>query len=151
MNIVEIFEKKVKQYKETQKEIAQRRKLWNERVKEWIFQTLNNVAQKFEMDWFVAKDEAVQNLQSVSLIFGNTPSGIIKDRKMAVKVGGYLSYVQSINGKIDVSIDYPYVEGFTNRWESKHLGVYEPKQIAENIVYENVDTFLSEIIDWENA
>jgi len=152
MGSVNIIDEKVEEYKKSKSDTIRRRNEWNEKIKETIYNTLNTIANEYDLDWEVQKNESIQNSHSVQLIFGNTPSGIVEEGIIINKIGGYLNYAQTINGKIAVSVIYPYLEKkFTSEMSPDDIGVFEPSEITDTLIYTHIAEFLSKITCWESA
>lgn len=141
-------------YLESQEAIDQRRQEWHNKLKPRLLNCLHTLEHEVALDWAVGTFEHKMNLQSVYLSFPNKESGIpmLKEEGKAqhIKFGGYLAYSQSSNGKIQVWISFPTIEEIKEADETKPLGEYEPEDITEDMIVQDVENFLLEMVRWEN-
>lgn len=116
-----IILEKITAYQTALDDIQKRRHIWNETVKDLIFNTLTSVKNIKDLDWSVQKVELVNNLQTVNLIFKKSYSGItqVSDNGSEdyLKYGAGLFFSQSYNGNIFVFIEFPYMKSGYRKWK----------------------------------
>ena len=67
-----------------------------------------------------------------------------------IKKGGYLSYTQMANGKLNIFIHYPYIQDIYGDPERVlEINMYDPKDIQKTLILEHIEKFLEEILKWE--
>ena len=67
-----------------------------------------------------------------------------------IKQNGSLVYQQLFNGKILVLINYPYIEKYGQPQPPKTIAIYRPEELKEPYFIRHLETFITEIINWED-
>ena len=86
---------------------------------------------------------------------GSEESGITeiineKTDKPLIKHNGSLVYQQLFNGKVQVMIGFPYIEGFGEPRQPKVIGIYRPEEIKPPFLVRHMEDFIKEITMWED-
>lgn len=142
-------------YKNTLKNINQKRKLWHAETKALILNTLRLVTQTYELDWDIEIMESTRNLEGINLTLGNSISSTYSEdengKKRYAKTGGNLVFSQAYNGDIFIIFISPSVDSFSTPEEpQKIIGKVNPSKIDEEFIILHVSQFLSELMDWES-
>ena len=138
----------------------ERRQLWTSEVKEKIFNILTTIHNSFKFDWHVQRLESVSNYQTINISCNSQNSGLVEtfydnntgnptNRKVYTKHGGFLSYCQSYNGKLNVIIGFPYIDEWVTEMDAKVIATIEPSTITQEIISEHVIKFLQIMSEWE--
>ena len=95
---------------------------------------LEKMLEASKLEGKVEVQDKVRHLEYVLLSLGSEESGIseiINDKtdKPLIKNNGSLVYQQLFNGKVQVMIAYPYIEGFGDPRPPKVIGIYRPEEI----------------------
>lgn len=144
------LEDKVSKYFANFNELNKRRKEWHITSKNQILNTLNSINDNFKnLQWLVAKNENIKNLESVYWSMGIEMAGFEVDKKLVTRRPGYLNFAQLANGKIIVIVSYPSIdENIREEIEPMILGEYLPSEINEDMIISMAEIFLDEINDW---
>jgi hypothetical protein len=151
---------KVVSYQKSLQKIQQRHQTWVQNTKPFLLELLEKTLKENPMDWYLGMQEYNEqapqsiNLESVSVHIKNMYSGIVYKTvdsvKSYVKYGGLLSYAQTYNRTITVTIHYPYIEQWVEKREPLFLGNFDPTEITEEIVIKHLEIFLDAMIEWED-
>jgi len=132
--------------------VPERRKLWLEEKKDFVFKKLLSLSEEFKGDWHVNFSEIYKNHGTVYIAFNNRASGIfdINDKALIYKGGG-LFFSLFVNGKVCVWLEYPYIDEILyHNPKHKDLIVCEPSDIDDDFVIKYVELFISEMVNAEN-
>lgn len=145
--------------KEVYTEIDAYRQEWDANTKTLIQRTFKAVQKKIDLNLKIRIIDSIKNLESIRLTFGFLNSGLLIEPKkgkqvpppmVLIKKGGYLSYTQMANGKINVFIHYPYIQDIYGDPERiLEINMYNPKDIQKTLILEHIEKFLEEILKWE--
>ena len=94
--------------------------------------------------------DKVKHLEYIILSLGTEESGIaevINDKlhKPLIKTNGSLIYQQLYNGKVQVMIVYPFIEGFGEPRPPKVISIYRPEEIKTPFLLRHMEEFIKEI------
>jgi hypothetical protein len=146
---------KIEVYKQSLAKITENRKIWSDRVKQLIYDTLLKVKKASDLDWHVQKVEGLTNLEAINISFNNQGSGLIETtntgRRHNVKHGGALIFTQAYNGQIFIIYTYPYIDNWVGQLDNKLIDKVEPEKISEEFVLNQVAMFLEEMSKWESS
>ena len=146
---------RVNYYRQGQEQIVENRAAWTASTKALLMTTLNKFVEHFDLNCKVLEVNTYKNYEAVNLTFGNSRSGIVKEKENETKhfnkFGGTLSFSQSCNGRIDIIVIYPYIEEITDKTDKKVITQVSPADIDEAFIYRQVSRFLVEIIKWEHS
>ena len=59
-------------------------------------------------------------------------------------------YQQLYNGKVQVMIVYPFIEGFGEPRPPKVISIYRPEEIKTPFLLRHMEEFIKEITQWED-
>lgn len=152
---MENITKLAEEYALTLVKVQERRKHWQLQTKPFLLNHLKEITEKTSLTWKSGSNEAIQNLESIFIVFDSEPSGIVEQTQFStvqkIKVGGFLSFSQNRNGQVIAWISFPYIDNMTEE-KTKHevLETIEPEEVTEETVNRFVHKFLDEMIQWEN-
>jgi hypothetical protein len=153
MNLEDLRDR-VEHYRNGQLQVEENRTLWTESTKPQLLTALNNFISHFDLNCKVQEVNTYKNYEAVNLTFGNSRSGIVKEKENEIrhfnKFGGALSFSQSCNGMIDVIVLFPFIEEITDKTEKKVIVQVQPSEIDEAFIYRQISKFLNEILKWES-
>lgn len=131
------------------------RKEWSKSLKKTIIRELKVLMKAIEIDGEISEEEKVKGLEVVALRLGKGRSGIYeqinKDEKQDFfKDRGALMFSQLFNGKVQVWMTYPLIEGLMEPRPPRLLGIFAPPEFNNELILNQVDKFLRELIQWED-
>ena len=147
---------KVKHYQQILENTKNYRADWPEMVLPLLEKTLSYIIKETEMDAKVEIKDDMENLTIAALSLGNDYSGIAEKiddseaKRQMIKSNGSLVFQQLFNGKILIMIMYPFIEGYGQPRPPKTLEILRPHELTEPFIIRYVETFMQEIIDWED-
>lgn len=145
---------KVTQYKKILENTKTYRQQWKDETKVMIQTTLEDVVKETGLDAKVETKEDLQNLAGVALSLGQESSGISEQvgnaERPFIKSNGMLIYQQLFNGKVMISIVYPYIENLGQPKQPKMIEILRPDEFKPPFILRHVEEFLKEIIGWED-
>jgi hypothetical protein len=149
------FLEKVGKYKEALAQIAENRKLWKDKTKDLIYDTLVACKSGTDLDWQVQKVERIENLQAVNIHFNKQPSGFVEHTnsgvKAHVKKGAALCFSQAYNGQIFIIYSYPHVDEWVEQLADKTVEKMAPSVLTEDFIVSHLGKFLTEMTFWESS
>ena len=148
------IQRKARQYLDILSNTEQYRKDWHGSSKEMILVNLEQILKETDLPAEIEQQDNLANLESIALSFGQTNSGIAEDlgktKRHLIKSNGALVYQQLFNGKIMISIFYPFIEGLAQPKQPKMLEILRPEELKVAFILRHVEAFLKEIITWED-
>jgi hypothetical protein len=146
---------KVQRYQSILNNTKVYRERWTSQLKSLIISELENMMKVSGLEGKIETSDKVQNLEYIILSLGSEESGISeiineKTDKPLIKNNGSLIYQQLYNGKIQVMISYPYIEGFGEPRPPKVLAIYRPEEIKPPFLVRHMEEFIKEITQWED-
>lgn len=155
MKSLEGLVQKVAQYNEMVANTHRYRKEWAEGTRAEIESFLNRVIEETKVSATIEIREGMANLEAIVFTLGVEPSGIYEKigetfKKNLYKSNGMLIFQQLFNGKIGVLIAFPHIEGIAEPKSPKNIEIIRPDEVNEEFLYRYVDTFLSEMTQWED-
>lgn len=131
------------------------RERWSASLKNQIVSELENMMKVTGLDGTIEVIDKVRHLEFIVLNLGSEESGISeiineKTDKPLIKHNGSLVYQQLFNGKIQVMIGYPYIEGFGEPRQPKVIAIYRPEEIKTPFLVRHMEDFIKEITQWED-
>ncbi len=147
--------RRVDNYKEVLKNTEVYRELWKDSFKEQLISNLTDLIKECELTAKVEVMEQMENLEAIIFTLGETKSGMyqrVSDsiQRHLIKHNGSLIYQQLFNGKILVLVQYPYIEGYGKPRQPHTISVYRPDEIKPAFVARHLETFFTEITNWED-
>ncbi len=155
MNELHSLKSKVEAYHEILENTERYRIAWQEHLKSFIKEHLQNILDETGLKAIIEVKENVKNLEAIMLSLGTQKSGIgekLSDdtTRPLIKHNGMLIYQQLFNGKLEVMIVYPFIEGYNKPHPPKMVAIYRPEEIQAPFLIRHVEMFLREIINWED-
>lgn len=146
---------KVQRYKSVLANTLAYRERWKTQLKALIVSELENMLKVTALAGTIETSDKVRHLEYVILSLGSEESGISeiiseKVNKPLIKQNGSLVYQQLFNGKIQVMIGYPFIEGFGEPRPAKVIAIYRPEEIKTPFIVRHMEDFIKEITLWED-
>ncbi len=131
------------------------RERWDSHLRTQITTELENMLKVSKLEGKIEVQDKVRHLEYIVLSLGSEESGIseiINDKtdKPMIKNNGSLVYQQLFNGKVQVMIGYPNIEGFGDPRQPKVIGIYRPEEIKAPFLIRHMEEFIKEITKWED-
>lgn len=146
---------KVQRYQAVLANTKAYRERWKSQLKALIVSELENMLKVTGLQGTIETSDKVRHLEYVILSLGSEDSGIaeiISDKvdKPLIKQNGSLVYQQLFNGKIQVIIGYPFIEGFGEPRPAKVISIYRPEEVKTPFIVRHMEEFIKEITLWED-
>jgi hypothetical protein len=146
---------KVQRYQTVLANTKTYRERWKTQLKPLIVSELENMLKVTNLQGTIESSDKVRHLEYVILSLGAEESGIseiINDKtdKPLIKQNGSLIYQQLFNGKVQVMIGYPYIEGFGEPRPAKMIAIYRPEELKTPFIVRHMEDFIKEITMWED-
>lgn len=146
---------KVQRYQAVLQNTIAYRERWNNHLKALITSELENMLKVTGLQGTIETSDKVRHLEYIILSLGSEESGISEVinttlDKPLIKQNGSLVYQQLFNGKIQVMIAYPFIEGFGEPRPPKVIAIYRPEEIKTPFLVRHMEDFIKEITQWED-
>lgn len=146
---------KVIEYKKVIANAHAYRNDWNEQLKEFIVSEVTKMSTAADLDLDVTVQDNMGNLEAVTCTLGRSASGIFEKidedtNKPLIKHNGTLVYQQLFNGKVQVMVSFPYIEGFGNPPPPKFIGIYRPQELKQPFLERHLEDFVKTVTSWED-
>jgi len=146
---------KVATYHEILDNTTQYRNVWREQLRAFIMNRLELILGETGLKAEIQVNDKVENLESVVLSLGRQESGIgekVSEETIRpfIKHNGMLIYQQLFNGKVEVLVVPPFIEGYGKPAPPKMIAIYRPEEIKAPFIIRHVEQFLKEVINWED-
>ena len=146
---------KVERYQSILANTKSYRDKWNDHLRQLITTELENMLKASNLEGKIELQDKVRHLEFIVLSLGSEESGITeiineKTDKPLIKHNGSLVYQQLFNGKVQVMIGFPYIEGFGEPRQPKVIGIYRPEEIKPPFLVRHMEDFIKEITMWED-
>ncbi|MDZ4749439.1 MAG: hypothetical protein SH808_13210 [Saprospiraceae bacterium] len=146
---------KVQRYQSVLTNTKTYRDRWTSNLKDMIISELQNMLKVSGLQGTVEASDKVRHLEYIILSLGTEESGIaevINDKlhKPLIKTNGSLIYQQLYNGKVQVMIVYPFIEGFGEPRPPKVISIYRPEEVKSPFLLRHMEEFIKEITQWED-
>ena len=146
---------KVQRYQTVLANTKAYREKWSKQLKALIVSELENMLKVTGLQGTIETSDKVRHLEYVILSLGSEQSGISeiineKVDKPLIKQNGSLIYQQLFNGKIQVMIVYPFIEGFGEPRPPKVISIYRPEEVKTPFLVRHMEDFIKEITQWED-
>lgn len=138
----------------TIKQIESYRKQWPGGLKPKLLSRLRYINDSFMPTYgYVTEQSDETNRGAVFLVMPPLTSSIsnVHTGVHHTQHGGYLQFIQTINGQISVLVWYPYVEGVTTIKEPEILKTLPPDNIDDRAIDSFVVTFIGKMNEWFQA
>lgn len=128
---------------------------WNDHLKAFIIAEVKKMSAVADLELNVKVQDNVGNLEGVTCSLGRSASGIYEKvdedtNKPLIKHNGTLIYQQLFNGKIQVMISLPHIEGFGDPPPPKFLGIYRPEELKLPFLERHMEEFIKTVTSWED-
>nr|MBS0036801.1 hypothetical protein [Saprospiraceae bacterium] len=149
------LKRRVETYQEVLNNTEVYRDLWKSNFKEELINQLTEVIKSCKLTARVDVIEEMENLEAVVFNLGEIKSGLYKRvsdsiQRDLIKHNGSLIYQQLYNGKVLVLIQYPFIEGIGQPRPPHTISVYRPDSLKPSFVIRHLETFFTEITNWED-
>jgi hypothetical protein len=146
---------KVAEYKKIIANTHEYRKGWNDHLKEFITSEIKKMAAEAELELTFKVQDNIGNLEAITCTLGRSASGIFEKvdedtNKPLIKHNGTLVYQQLFNGKVQVMILMPNIEGFGDPPPPKMIGIYRPQELKPPFLERHMEEFVKAITNWED-
>jgi len=146
---------KVQRYQSVLENTKMYREKWTTYLKDEIVAELERMMELTRLEGTIITSDKIRHLEYVMLSLGSEESGIseiITDNldKPLIKHNGSLIYQQLFNGKVQVMISFPYIEGFGEPRPPKLIAIYRPEEIKPPFLIRHMEDFIKEITAWED-
>ena len=145
---------KVNQYHRILENTEQYRQDWHNSLKAMITEQLELIIKETGLKAKVETKTELLHMEAVALSLGHVESGISEKigeaQRQLIKSNGMLIYQQLFNGKIVVSIMYPFIEGLGQPRQPKSVEIVRPAELKAPFILRHVEEFLKEVIGWED-
>lgn len=146
---------KVQRYQQVLANTHTYRERWITHLKNQIMTELTKMVELSGLQAKIETTDRIKHLEYVMLSLGSEESGISeiiseKVDKPLIKNNGSLIYQQLFNGKIQVMIIYPFIEGFGEPRPPKVIGIYRPEEIKIPFMIRHMEDFIKELTQWED-
>ena len=136
-------------------QVKEYRENWEKELKNFILGRVNEILEVISLGAHVEIEDNITGLQVISIKLGKKASGIFQEMedgtpKHFIKDFGTLFYSQLFNGKVQVWMTYPVIEGMMEPRPPIMLGIYAPPEFIDGLIASNFDRFLKELAEWEN-
>ncbi len=148
------IQNKVNQYHQILENTEQYRRDWHDSLKNAITSQLEYIVVETGLKAKVEAKNDLLHMEAIVLSLGHVESGIsemIGDAKRElIKSNGMLIYQQLFNGKVMITVVYPFIEGLGQPRPPKNLEIMRPDELKNPFIVRHVEEFLKEIIGWED-
>ena len=125
------IKERASKYSAMLKHVIDYRNAWYNSLKDEIVKTAGEVLEHTGISASIDIEERFENLESITISLGKAVSGIAENvdditKRNIIKDKGSLVYSQLFNGKVQVWITYPLIEGLMQPKPPKMLGIYRP-------------------------
>lgn len=150
------IKERVVKYKNMLDQVSQWRATWSKNLKKFILKEVTKLLDATGLEATVNEEEKIKGLESITIMLGNKKSGIYEmaadgnERKDFFKEYGTLVYSQLFNGKVQVWMTFPFIEGLIEPRPPKLIGIYAPPEFNESLIIGHMEVFMKDLIEWED-
>jgi len=149
------IKEKASKYKQLLNTVDEYRSQWEKKLKKFIIKESKAILDATEIEADVDSESTVHGLEAITIKLGMRRSGIYQkmdsgEKKAVWKDYGSLIFGQLFNGKVQVWMTYPILEGLMEPKPPRMIGIYAPPEFDEALVLSNIEFFLNELIAWED-
>lgn len=141
-----MIEKAVLEFVNERNKINERRKYWSSTFKNELLKFLEKVKKEYiDVDWYIEHTSKTENFETISICIANRPCGVKTDEgKLLMLTGGALHFAQTLNGKVLIWMEYPYVKDYSHH-NPPHLtlGNLEPEELSDLNITNYIISFLT--------
>lgn len=150
------IKERVGKYKTMLDQVTIWRETWSKTLKKFILKEVKKLLDATGLIATISEEEKIKGLEAITIRLGSKKSGIYamadkgNERKDFFKEFGTLVYSQLFNGKVQVWMTFPFIEGLVEPRPPKLIGIYAPPEFTEDLIINNIETFLKDLIEWED-
>lgn len=142
-------------YKNMLEQVDTFRNAWSKSLRKTILKHIKEIAKQTGLDFEIQEQDQITGLGIISLKMGLKKSGLYEEvrkdqQRDFFKDFGTLNYSQLFNGKVQVWMTFPVIEGLMEPAAPKLLGIYGPPEFKESMILTDFERFLKELIEWED-
>lgn len=146
---------RAEKYKNMLERVEEYRAEWHKSLKNFIKDNVNLILEQIGMDAEIKEGEEIKGMETIMVRLGTKRSGIFQelkdgDKRPFWKDFGAISYNQLFNGKVQVWMTHPIIEGLMEPPPPKLIGIYAPPEFNEALMIDHFDNFLKELTEWED-
>lgn len=128
---------------------------WEKKLKKFIIKESKAILAATEIEADVDSESTVHGLEAITIKLGMRKSGIYQkmdsgEKKAIWKDYGSLIFGQLFNGKVQVWMTYPILEGLMEPKQPRMIGIYAPPEFNDALILSNIEFFINELIAWED-
>jgi hypothetical protein len=150
---IEHLEERVTDYRDSIKEVVDKKTLWKTTTSAILLETLRGIAEQFKIGWKVQELNWIHNSPAINIAFESFPPELMDCTNRVPEYqfipGGALVFSQSYSGDVYIFIMFPILESLVQENGTLEIGLFGPNEINEKLIVEKVDEFLKEMIKWE--
>lgn len=149
------LKRKVNNYQAILENTHKYRQAWKESLKQMIIENLEEMAREVGLNASVTVSDNLGNAEAIVLSMGKSASGIYAKvdedtNKPLIKDFGSLVYQQLFNGKVQVVIFNPFIEGIGQPQPPKLIAIYRPEEIKPPYLERHMEEFITTLTEWED-
>lgn len=149
------LKERASKYKTILQQAMDYREAWEGNLKQFILDGVDNVLKQTDVNANVEVEEKFEHLETISIFLGKSISAIAETfpsgaKRSIIKDMGSINYSQIFNGKVQVWMTFPLIEGLMQPQQPKMIGIFAPPEFNEDLILSNFDEFFKELINWEN-
>lgn len=149
------LKRKVEQYHNTLQNTINYRNAWKDGLRDMIVEHLTKMKDTTGFNANITINDKVGNAEAIILSMGKSASGIFArvdsdTNKPLIKDFGSLVYQQLFNGKIQVSLFLPFIEGFGQPPQPRMIAIYRPEEIKPPYLERHLEEFIRTLTEWED-
>ena len=149
------LKRKVEEYQNILQNTQNYRQAWKDGLKDFIVKEIQKLKLATGLQGKIQTKRKVGNAEAVIFTMGKSASGlfVVVDEDTntpIVKDFGSLVYQQLFNGKIQVFILLPHIEGFGQPQPPRLIAIYRPEEIKSPYLERHLEEFIRVLTEWED-
>ncbi|MDX1479787.1 MAG: hypothetical protein R3301_18875 [Saprospiraceae bacterium] len=149
------LKQKVQEYHEVLHNTERYRQIWRKELRDFIISELEKMIKATGLEATLTTRDTIGNLEALICTMGKRASGIFErvdedTNKPIIKHFGALVYQQLFNGKIQVLIMLPALEGMPDQRQPKFVGIYRPEELKPPFLERHMEEFVRSLTEWED-
>ena len=147
--------RKVEEYQNILQNTQNYRQAWKDGLKDFIVEEIQKIKLVTGLPGKIQTTRKVGNAEAIIFTMGKSASGlfVVVDEDTntpIVKDFGSLVYQQLFNGKIQVFILLPHIEGFGQPQPPRLIAIYRPEEIKSPYLERHLEEFIRVLTEWED-
>ena len=131
------------------------RQAWKNGLRQSIIDNLESMKAATGLSGTIEVSDKLGNAEAIVYSMGKSASGIYAKvdedtNKPLIKDFGSLVYQQLFNGKVQVLIFLPFIEGFGQPPAPKMIAIYRPEEIKPPYLERHMEEFIRNLTEWED-